>query len=63
MGRAVCLAFACACASVSRASASSRFAVPIAVEPKVMMPVIAVFEDIITRMFFEDYDPPHVHAR
>ena len=26
------------------------------------MPTIAIFSGIIIQMFFEDHDPPHVHA-
>lgn len=26
------------------------------------MPIIAIFNGIIIQMFFEDHDPPHVHA-
>ena len=26
------------------------------------MPTIAIFDGIIIQMFFEDHDPPHVHA-
>jgi hypothetical protein len=26
------------------------------------MPIIAVFNGIIVEIFFEDHDPPHVHA-
>jgi Domain of unknown function (DUF4160) len=26
------------------------------------MPMIAIFNGIIVQMFFEDHDPPHVHA-
>jgi Domain of unknown function (DUF4160) len=26
------------------------------------MPTIAIFNGIIIQMFFEDHDPPHVHA-
>jgi len=26
------------------------------------VPIIAVFNGIIIQMFFEDHDPPHVHA-
>jgi hypothetical protein len=26
------------------------------------MPIIAIFDGIIIQMFFEDHDPPHVHA-
>ena len=26
------------------------------------MPTIAIFSGIIIQMFFEDHDPPHIHA-
>jgi hypothetical protein len=26
------------------------------------MPTIAIFNGVIIQMFFEDHDPPHVHA-
>jgi hypothetical protein len=26
------------------------------------MPTIAIFDGIIIQIFFEDHDPPHVHA-
>lgn len=26
------------------------------------MPIIAVFDGIIIQMFFEDHNPPHIHA-